>query len=317
LGGDFAQIAPVIRHGNRAATVHASLQSSPLWPSFQQLTLTDNMRVLPGANNQAFATWLAQMSYDSNMYGPLIIPPYIQTYTQVSDLINFVYPPQLLEAAPMDFNIFNGRCILAFHNDTVGQFNSVILDSLPGEVHTFHRINTSHTNEDDPEIEHFPAEYLSSLDIAGLPPSQLLLTVGCPVILLRNLYLSEGLCNGTRMIVTHLGQHCIEVQILDGTFHGRHKLIPRIQLATLEGQLPFILTRKQFPIRLSFAMTVNKSQGQTLGVVGLDLRTSAFSHGQLYVAMSRVTDVANLSVLQNPPVPSPTLNIVYLEILLQ
>jgi len=62
LGGDFAQIAPVIRHDNRVATVHASLQSSPLWPYFQQLTLTDNMQALPGTNNQVFATWLAQMS---------------------------------------------------------------------------------------------------------------------------------------------------------------------------------------------------------------------------------------------------------------
>jgi len=275
------------------------------------------MRVLPGAINQAFASWLAQMSCDPTMYGSLILPPYIQTYTQVSDLINFVYPPQLLEAAPMDFNIFNSHCILAFHNDTVSQFNSIILDSLSGEVHMFHGINTSDTNKDDPEIEHFPAEYLSSLDIAGLSPSHLVLKVGCLVILLRNLYPSEELCNGTRMIVTHLGQHCIEVQILGGTFHGRRKLIPRIQLATLEDELLFILTQKQFPIRLSFAMTVNKSQGQILGVVGLDLRTSAFSHGQLYVAMSRVTDVANLSVLQNPPVPSPTLNIVYPELLLQ
>jgi len=218
------------------------------------------------------------------MYGTIIIPPYIQTYTQVSDLINFVYPPQLLETAPMDFNLFNGHCILAFHNDTVVQFNSLILDSLPGEAHTFHGINTSDTNKDDPDIEYFPAEYLSSLDIAGLSPSHLVLKVGCPVML-RNLYPSEGLCNGTQMIVTHLGQHCIEVQILGGTFHGRRKLIPRIQLATLEGELPFILTRKQFPIRLSFAMTVNKSQGQTLGVVGFDLRTSAFSHGQLYVEL--------------------------------
>jgi len=116
------------------------------------------------------------------------------------------------------------------------------------------------------------------------------------------------------MIVMHLGQYCIEVQILGRTFHGRRKLILRIQLATLEGELPFILTRKQFPIRLSFAMTVHKSQGQTLEVVELDLRTSAFSHGQLYVARSRVTDIANLSVLQNPLVPSPTLNIVYIVV---
>jgi len=145
------------------------------------------------------------MSYDPTMYGTLIIPPDIQTYTQVPDLIHFVYPPQLLEMAPIGFNIFNGRCILAFHNDIVVQFNTMILDSLPGEAHTFHEINTSDTNNDDPDIEHLPAEYLSSLDIAGLPPSHLVLKVGCPVMLLRNQYPSEGLCNGTRMIVTHLG----------------------------------------------------------------------------------------------------------------
>jgi len=69
------------------------------------------------------------------------------------------------------------------------------------------------------------------------------------------------------MIVTRLGQHCIEVQILGGNFHGQRKLIPRILLASMEGELPFILSRKQFPIRLCFAMTVNKSQGQTLGIV--------------------------------------------------
>ena len=103
------------------------------------------------------------------------------------------------------------------------------------------------------------------------------------------------------MIVTRLEQRCIDVQILGGNFHGQRKLIPRILLASLEGELPFILTLKQFLIRLSFAMTVNKSQGQTLGIVGLDLCTS---HGQLYVAMSRITDVANLAILQAPPLSS-------------
>jgi len=88
-------------------------------------------------------------------------------------------------------------------------------------------------------------------------------------MLLRNPYPSDGLCNGTRMIVVRLGQRCIEVQILGGNFDGKRKLIPCILLATTEGELPFILTRK----------------------LGLDLRTSPFTHGQLYVAMSRVTDV--------------------------
>ena len=62
-------------------------------------------------------------------------------------------------------------------------------------------------------------------------------------------------------------------------------------------------------------MTVNKSQGQTLGIVGLDLRTVAFTHGQLYVAMSRVTNVANLAVLHASPCPVVTQNIVFPELL--
>ena len=70
-----------------------------------------------------------------------------------------------------------------------------------------------------------------------------------------------------------------------------------------------VLTRKEFPIKLCFAMTVNKSQGQTLGIIGLDLRTAAFTHGQLNVAMSRVTNVANLAILYNSTSPVVTQNI--------
>ena len=186
---------------------------------------------------------------------------------------------------------------------------------MPGNLQIFHAIDTSDVNEADTDFAQLPAEYMQSLTSGGLPPSRLALKVGAPVMLLRNLYPKEGLCNGTRMIVTRLGLRCIEVQILGGDFHGQRKLIPRILLSTTEGELPFVLTRKQFPIKLCFAMTVNKSQGQTLGIVGLDLRTAAFTHGQLYVAMSRVTNVANLAVLHASSPPVVTQNIVFPELL--
>lgn len=63
-------------------------------------------------------------------------------------------------------------------------------------------------------------------------------------------------------------------------------------------------------------MTVNKSQGQSLDLVGVDLLTSSFSHGQLYVALSRVTDVSKLATLFNEDVPQKTENVVYSEVLL-
>ena len=103
--------------------------------------------------------------------------------------------------------------------------------------------------------------------------------------------------------------------MLGGSFHGQLRLIPRIKLTSTEGELPFIVSRRQFPIRLCFAMTVNKSQGQSFNFVGVDLRMPAFTHGQLYVALSRVTTVNGISVLL-PPNQTETDNIIYPEVLL-
>lgn len=56
------------------------------------------------------------------------------------------------------------------------------------------------------------------------------------------------------------------------------------------------LQRTQIPVRLAFAMTINKSQGQTFDVVGAYFRKPAFTHGQVYVAFSRVRSKQNLIV---------------------
>ena len=136
-------------------------------------------------------------------------------------------------------------------------------------------------------------------------------------MLLRNLTPPEGMCNGTRLRLTHIGRFILEGQILSGERHGEKRLIPRILMNTTEGELPWIVSRKQFPIRLCFAMTVNKSQGQSLDTVRVDLRSPAFTHGQLYVALSRVTEVSRLCVLFPEPGDGKTTNVVYPEVLLR
>jgi ATP-dependent exoDNAse (exonuclease V) alpha subunit len=78
---------------------------------------------------------------------------------------------------------------------------------------------------------------------------------------------------------------------------------------------PFVLRRCQFPIRVAFVMTINKSQGQTLNNVGVYLPSPVFYNGQLYVAISRVTRSANIKIFSNQGPNEYMRNVVYKKVL--
>lgn len=99
-----------------------------------------------------------------------------------------------------------------------------------------------------------------------------------------------------------------------GPHAGTPVLLPRIKLAPTDSDMP--ITRRQFPVRLAFAMTINKSQGQTFERVALLLEKPVFSHGQLYVAISRVGDPRYLKIFL-PPSQITVDNVVYSEVLQQ
>ena len=100
--------------------------------------------------------------------------------------------------------------------------------------------------------------------------------------------------NGTRIRITRLMENMIQGTIITAGCHkDKEVFIPRIKLSPTDSQLPFRMTRLQLPVRLAFAMTINKSQCQTMEKIGLHFRTPVFSHGQLYVALSRVSTGAH------------------------
>ena len=136
-------------------------------------------------------------------------------------------------------------------------------------------------------------------------------------MLLRNLNPKEGLCNGTRLILEKCTSHLLHCTVASEQESSRKRvLIPRIDLTTEEGDSPVRWKRRQFPVRPAFAMTVNKSQGQTLKKVGVWLQDPCFSHGQLYVASSRVGNPANLHYAIKNTDNGLTRNVVYHEALL-
>ena len=98
----------------------------------------------------------------------------------------------------------------------------------------------------------YPPQYLNTFKFSGLPPCILQLKIGSPIILLRNVNLGGGLCNGTRMIVKNLMSKLIEAEIITGTKIGEKVYIPRIPLTHKDPNYPFIFKRKQF--RSSFVM---------------------------------------------------------------
>ncbi|KAG3047226.1 hypothetical protein PI125_g26874 [Phytophthora idaei] len=122
-------------------------------------------------------------------------------------------------------------------------------------------------------------------------------------MMMRNLNPDLGLCNGTRLRIVEINPHVTHVTIMTGERQGQHVLIPRIVFIS-DGdsrEFPFHLRRKQFSVQPAFAMTINKAQGQTEQNLGLYLSTPCFSHGQLYVALSRVTSRSKFKALIEYP----------------
>ena len=163
------------------------------------------------------------------------------------------------------------------------------------EVFTSYNVNKM-INDEDAEI--YATEYLNTVNLSNLPLHELKLKIDASVILLRNLSPSIGLCNGTRLRVVRISQRIVECEILGDKYAGNMVIIPWIPLSPSSPMnLPFEFRRTQFPLRLAFAMTINKAQDQTLKNIGLCLTESVFTHGQLYVALSRVTNGANLRMI--------------------
>ncbi|CAN1820802.1 ATP-dependent DNA helicase pif1 [Linum perenne] len=249
LGGDFRQTLPVVPNGSREANVNASLPHSYLWKYCTLLQLSVNMHITGQSINNCpifsgltFTEWVLAMgngTLPSTANQSSAVPDWITIQSRfltqsgdnpIGNLIARVYPS--FKESYQSLAYIKARAIVTPTNVVVSEVNNLLVNQLPGAS----------------------KKYFSSLELKPY----------VTVMLLRNINPAAGMYNGTRVLLTHLGDY-----VLRGLIVGRN----------MEG--------RQFPIRICYAMTINKSQDQTLDQVGLYLPKPVFSHGQLYVTVSK------------------------------
>ncbi|KAF0712143.1 ATP-dependent DNA helicase PIF1-like [Aphis craccivora] len=201
----------------------------------------------------------------------------------VEELIYTVHP-DIFNLSNKSYQWLCERAIISPRNVTAVEINDIILLKFDGHSREYLSIDTVTSTDDG---IHYPQEFFNSLSPSGFPPHKLKLKIGALITLLR--YLQPlNLCNGTRLQIKSLRNNIIEAG------HLKEKLHFSKNYSMIPSDLPFSFKRLQFPVKVSFAITINKAQGQTFKYVVVDLRTECFSHGQLYVAFSRTGDPNHL-----------------------
>ncbi|XP_074293142.1 uncharacterized protein LOC141620077 [Silene latifolia] len=297
FGGDFRQVLPVLPHRTQQEVVGASIVSSEIWPSLQKFQLTENIRARADPEFSDSLLKLENGDLQNTEDGYVKLPPELILQSTCDPcplqvVVDVVFPE--VNQVLFSPDIFNDRPIVTPRNSDVDAVNKLLIEKFPEDSYSY----KSFDGVVDDCSNVYPAEFLNTLCPLGMTPHELVVKKNSPVILLRNIDPAGGLCNETRLICKGFFPNMIECEISTCFYTGERVFLPRITLKpSKSSKFPINFQRKQFPIKLSFAMTINKSQGQTLQCVGVFLQKPCFSHGQLYAALSRARTAKQLKVL--------------------
>jgi hypothetical protein len=320
LSGDPRQCPPVVEDGgDREDIVPLSVQLSyladaqrfPFHIQHCHLTINERVRQAPDPHGDAqhWASFLLTL-------GEGRLEPFERDYVQLPACIMFPNGASPLLLCHFVFGNVAQRlqdlgltpayarwvaegALLAPTNEVARELSSTMSSRLlGGNAVTLRSVDGLQDPYADPD-NNYADDVLNLHQPNGFPPHKLELRVGDVVTIVRNL---DGvLKNGVRAIVMDVFPNMLRIMVASGKEEtiGTVHLLPRIKLIDdcLETGLPVAMFRIQFPVTLAWAMTINKAQGQTMKRVGLYLRTQCFSHGQLYVALSRSPSIHGVRVI--------------------
>jgi len=348
MTGDWRQTLPVCQGAGKAEILSQTLKASRIWKDHvKSFKLKTNMRLINQSKESTdFANYLMDIGngtetvYPSQGENMVLIPKNLKSKAKnMSEFCDEIFPDlnKRISEGLLNEGIegqsdwkewLMSRYIICGTNEDCIDINDHLMSKLDGQARIYksadkvlHSVD-SDGRDNNMEVK-YPTEFLNTLRSSSMPPHILILKPGCPIMLMRNMNPELGHCNGSRYVVKNLGSKTIYAELCTGPKKGQGIFIPRIPFQPEDKNIPVEFQRRQFPIRPSFAITSNKSQGQTAQQVGLYLKNDGFAHGQLYVALSRVGHPDRVKIFKpvSPTEKNPSdanlfmKNVVYEEIL--
>jgi len=255
LSGDVRQIPPIVPEGRGADLLDACLPMSPLFASVNVKKLTKSQRQ---SEDTTFFEWLNCLGGSSaDVSDTAVITP-------INGISVFYNDDQAMKWMSIENFPDENRVFLACRNKDVDAMNDKCIANLfPGKVmRTYLSVDTTHDGsigDESSDLVEVNQETLNKIRRGGVPPHKLELCNGMKVIVLRNLSPENGIVNGSTGVITRLSDRLVYVLFGKEIFP-----LPRINFTIALGSTGLQVSRRQFPIQPAYALTVHKSQGQTL-----------------------------------------------------
>ncbi|XP_062224612.1 uncharacterized protein LOC133923203 [Phragmites australis] len=234
LGGDFRQVLPVIEGGDKSEMFKASLLGSYLWNNVKWVLDVGEGQLKPIVRNgEVTKSWI-------EILDDLLLRP------------SGIKIPAIAERIYDDFQQFYSsvpylaqRCIVCPINSVVDEVNAFMIQKVRTSARDYLNFDSIANSSEQPSDYEmlYPPEFLNSIVINNFPQHHLSLKIGVPIVLLRNINQSIGLCNGTRLLIKRLGDRLLEGRIMTGNHVGDKVCIPRIVLNDTSPKWPFTLQR--------------------------------------------------------------------------